>query len=64
MGKEWVKENSQRQDYLDWLYEISERTNREHPFHSLYVDLIKERKETLLRRDRHFYANNPQEVCQ
>ena len=64
MGKEWTKENKQRQQYLDWLYEISNRASREHPFHSLYTNLIRERKEALLKRDMHFYANSPQKVCQ
>jgi hypothetical protein len=64
MGKPWVRENEKRQSYLDWLYEISDRTNKEHPFHALYVNLINERKETLLTRDKYFYCNNPQEVCQ
>ena len=42
---------TQRQRYLEMLYELDGRDQRDHPLHSLYTGLFDQRRESLMAAD-------------
>jgi hypothetical protein len=45
------KIESEKQEYLNRLYVLDGRENREHPMHSLYTGLFQSRVQELIRAD-------------